>query len=566
MAGARQTSRWLEPEFWLLVLLVGLIYFSRLTTLTLRGEEPRRAMVSYQMLQDGDWVVPKMQGEPWLSRPPLHNWVIALVALATGDVDPVAIRLPSVLATLLTTLLVYGYARGFLPPLGAFAAGASFATMGHVLELGRLGETEALFTLLLGGALLLWHAGYARGWPAAWTWVAGYGLAALATLAKAPQVPVYFAGSVGLFLILRGEWRRLFTGAHLAGLLAFAVIFGAWQVPFYLRLGWEGVREIWLAEVILRFVAHTVGTVTTHLATYPFEFVIALLPWSLLLACFLFRGFRDGLGDLRSTVLFLAIPVLIAIPTVWLPPGARGRYLMPVYPCLAVLIGVVVQRCSESPAGTPWRRVWEWYLRSVAAVMVGAALAVLGLGLLATPDEVAWAQPPLFALAYGLVGIGAGMVLFRIVRRGDAALGARAAVLLVAGFMGLTFTGVLTNKHVNTGVDTAAAVARLKQDLPREHRLVSLTPVHSLFVYYYREPIGLLSWPDDGSVLEAPGTYFCFNRLPGREVSFPFPWEEVAAVSVARSRVSRSQQDVVIARRLPAPPATDSPPGAVAPR
>jgi 4-amino-4-deoxy-L-arabinose transferase-like glycosyltransferase len=566
MAAARQTPRWLEVEVWLLVLLVGLIYFSRLTTLTLRGEEPRRAMVAYEMLENGDWVVPKMQGEPWLSRPPLHNWVIALVAMATGDVDPIAIRFPSVLATLLASLLVYGYARCFLPPLGAFAAGASFATMGHVLEVGRLGETEALFTLLLGGALLLWHAGYERGWPAAWTWVVGYGLAALATLAKAPQAPAYFAGSVGVFLILRREWHRLFTTAHLTGLLAFAIIFGAWQIPLYLRLGWQGVREVWFWEVGLRFIGHTVATVAMHLVTYPFEFFIALLPWSLLFACFLFRGFRERLGDVRSPVAFLTISILIAIPTVWLVPGARGRYLMPLYPCIAVLVGLVVQRCSESPSGTPWRRVWEWYLRSVAGVMVAAGLAILGVSLLAGPDEVAWAQPPLFALAYALSGIGAAAALFRVGRRGGAALGGRAAVLLVAGFMALTFTGVLTNKHVNTSVDTAGAVARLKQELPQGHRLVSLTPVHSLFVYYYREPIALVAWPGGGSILEAEGTYFCFNRLPGIEVPIPFPWEEVAAVSVARSRISRSQQDVVIGRRLPPRSGTAPPPGGTSPR
>jgi len=566
MAATRQTSRWLELEVWLLVLLVGLIYFSRLTTLSLRGEEPRRAMVSYQMLQDGDWVVPKMQGEPWLSRPPLHNWVIALVAMATGDVDPIAIRLPSVLATLLTTLLVYGYARCFLPPLGAFAAGASFATMGQILELGRLGETEALFTLLLGGALLLWHAGYERGWPAAWTWVVGYGLAALAALAKAPQPPVYFAGSIGVFLILRREWRRLFTGSHLAGLLAFALIFGAWQVPFYLRLGWEGVWEVWFGEVLFASVGRTAARMVTHLVTYPFEIFIALLPWSLLLSCFLFRGFRERLGEARSPVAFLTICILIAFPTVWLPPGSRGRYFMPLAPCIAVLIGLVVQRCSESPSGTPWLRVWEWYLRSVAGVMVGAAMAVLGLGLLATPDEVAWAQPPLFALAYALVGIGGGTVLFRISRHGGAALGARAAVLLVAGFMGLTFTGVLTNKHLNTSVDTATAVARLKQELPQGHRLVSRTRVHPLFVYYYREPIALVAWPDDGGTLEVEGTYFCFNRFPGSAAPIPFAWEQIAAISVARSRVSRSQQDVVIGRRLPHQPGAASPPGGSSPK
>ena len=152
-------------------------------------------------------------------------------------------------------------------------------------------------------------------------------------------------------MFLHGGW------AHLGGMLAFAVVFGAWQIPFSLRLGWEGVREIWAGEVLLRFVGHTVGTVAAHLAAYPFESVIAILPWSLLLSCFCFRGFRDRLADARSPVAFLTIPILIAFPTVWLAPGARGRYLMPLYPCIAVLVGLVVQRCSEAPAGTPWRRV-----------------------------------------------------------------------------------------------------------------------------------------------------------------------------------------------------------------
>ena len=37
---------------------------------------------------------------------------------------------------------------------GALAAGLAYATMGQVLVLGRLAETEATFTLLLSGALL----------------------------------------------------------------------------------------------------------------------------------------------------------------------------------------------------------------------------------------------------------------------------------------------------------------------------------------------------------------------------------------------------------------------------
>lgn len=563
MATERQTSRWLEIEVWVLVLLVGVVYFSRLTTPSLRGEESRRARVAVEMLETGDWIVPRQQGVPWLSRPPLHNWLIALAAQATGDVDSVAIRLPSVLATLLTTLLVYGYARSFLSRLGAFAAGASFATMGQVIELGRLGETEALFTLLLSAALLLWHYGYQRGWPPALTWVVGYGLAALAALAKAPQVPVYFTGSVAVFLILRRDWRWLISWAHVGGMLVFAVVFGAWQIPFYLQLGWEGVREIWFGEVALRFVGHTVATVVAHLVTYVFEAPITILPWSLLLSCFFFKGFRERLGEARSPVVFLTICILIAFPTVWLPPGARGRYLMPLYPCIAVLIGLVVQRCSESREGSPWLRVWEWYLRSAAGIMVAAGLAVLGASLLMGPNESVWAQPPLFALAYALLAGGAAAGLLWA-RRGDGKpLRWHVAILAVAAFVGLTFTGVVTNRRVLTSVDTEGAVARLKQELPQGHRLVSLGQVHHLFAYYYREPIALVAWPGDSSPLEAEQTYFCFNRLDGADVPIPFPWERVATISVARSRTLQFRREVVIGRRLPAQPGMAPPAGAL---
>lgn len=557
----RRTARWLELEVWLLVLLVGLIYFSRLTTVSIRGEESRRALAAIEMLETGEWIVPTQQGVPWLSRPPLHNWLIALTGQATGDVNALAIRLPSALATLLTTLLIYGYARTFLPPLGALAAGASFATMGQVLELGRLGETEALFTLLLSGALFFWHAGYQRAWPPALTWVGGYVLAALAALAKAPQVPVYFGGSVVIFLILRRDWQWLVSWLHLGGMFAFAVVFGAWQIPLYLQLGWEGVREIWFGEVLLRFVGHTVATVVSHLVTYPFESFITILPWSLLLSCFFFRGFREQLAEARSPVAFLTISILIAFPTVWLAPGARGRYLMPLYPCIAVLIGLVVQRCAESPGGTPWLRVWEWYLRGLAGVMVAAGLAVLGVSLVAKPDDVVWAQPRAFALVYALLAGGAAAGLIWASRRDDTLFRSRIAILAVAGFMGLTFVGVLANKHVNASVDTEAAVARLKRELPAGHRLVSLGSVHHLFAYYYREPIPLVAWPGDSTPLEAEGTDFCFNRFAGADVPIPFAWEKVATISVARSRTLQFQREVVIGRRLPGASGTAPPSG-----
>jgi 4-amino-4-deoxy-L-arabinose transferase-like glycosyltransferase len=259
---------WREPQVVALILLVLGVYFSRLTALPIRGEESRWAGVSRELTVTGDLVVPRQQGQPFLSRPPLQCWLIALAGQARGQIDLAVVRLPATLATLLTSLLCYAYARGFLSPVGALAAGAGYATMVQVLELGRVAETEALLTLCLSASLLVWHMGHVRGWPAAGTWMAAYTLVALGVLAKGPQPPVYFAASVGLYLLLTRKLRVLLSWQHAVGVLTGALVAGAWLVPFYWHMGWGGLQTIFGHDVGLRFVDMSWGTIVKHFIGY----------------------------------------------------------------------------------------------------------------------------------------------------------------------------------------------------------------------------------------------------------------------------------------------------------
>src|SRR5262245_7560651 len=106
----------------ILVAFVLACYGLRLGKLSIRGEESRWATVAMEMRRTGDGIVPRQQGEPFLSRPPMGSWLIAAAATARGEFDPIAVRLPSVLAVLATTLLVYGYGRSFIGSAGALAA------------------------------------------------------------------------------------------------------------------------------------------------------------------------------------------------------------------------------------------------------------------------------------------------------------------------------------------------------------------------------------------------------------------------------------------------------------
>jgi len=551
----RRRPWWRELEVGLLILLVVGIYFSRLTDLSIRGEESRRGLIAREMIETGDWIIPHQQGELYLTKPPMHNWAIGLFGMVRGGVDTAAVRLPSVVATLLTTLLVYGYARTFLSRLGALAAGAAYATMGQVLELGRLGETDALFTLLVSSSLLIWHWGWLRRWPAGSVWVFGYVLAALAVLVKGPQALLYFAGSAGVFLLVGRQGRCLLSWSHLAGLLAFGAVVGGWLVPLSLYLnqvGWDVVGGIWTGRTDLVFADRRILTTLWDLVTYPVEILLGcLLPWSVLLIPYFNSGFRRRIGPARGHVLFLFICIAVAFPMCWLVPGTQTRYYMPLYPCFAVLIGLVIERGCEAGPAEPLRALWKWFRLVLGALMPLGAVVVLAAVWL-DPAESALAQPVGFAAFYAIASAITLATLWGS-RAGRTLRQCQAGVLAIAAFVGLTYSGVVINARMNTSQDVAGAVARLKAELEDRmapgQRLVSFGSAHHLFAYHYRDPIERHDWPRAPGDVREDVVYFCFvsHHQPG---PLPFEWETVAVVSCDRNRQPEPQCKVIVGRRI----------------
>ena len=562
-AGGR---RWfLEPQLGLLALLVLGIYFTRLGDLTLRGEETRRARVAIEMLETGDFVVPREQGRLFPDRPPLGNWVIALSMLVCGNHDVVAVRLPTVLATLLTTILIYGYSRMFLSALGALAAGVAYATMGQVLQLGFLAETEATLTLFVGASLLVWHAGYARGWPKLATWTAGYALVGLAALAKGPQGPVYFGAAVVVYVALKRDWLMLFSWSHLAGLAVFAAVVGAWQIPYSSQVEWEKVLQTWGHTSAARFDYSNLWPVVQHLLGYPWEILGCLLPWSPWLAAFANRDFRRSLGAARDPAIFLAAAILVAFPTCWLAPQARGRYFMPLYPCFAPLIGLAIERAladcrfslrEKAPvrgAKGGLSRMWGIYFTTAACLLALAGMAVAIASVAGLGGESPLSQPLDFAAVYAALAWMAAAIVW-IARRGDSPRRAAIGLVALASFLGLTFTGLVMNNLIRRSEDIAGHVAALKRGLPPDVHLVCFGRAHHPFVYYYGETIPWLDWParaDSSSAKAvAQGDYFCFHSVRGRRKPLPFDWVEVAEISCDRYRREQPVDAMVIGRRI----------------
>jgi 4-amino-4-deoxy-L-arabinose transferase-like glycosyltransferase len=538
---------WLEWQFGLLLVLSGCFFGIRVTDLSIRGEESRRGRIAWEMWQNGDWIVPRIQGEPVFFRPPLQNWLIAFVAMAHGQVDELALRLPSVAAILLAVSVTYGYARSFLSRFGAFTCGLSLASLGQVLELGRLGETDALFMLFLSGSLFVWKWCENKGLSPYAGWCLGYALAALATLTKGPQAPLYFVGSVSIYCLLTSRWRALFSMPHLAGIATALVVVGGWQIPYTLRMGLSDSVKLYFHDVGPRFFDLSPTTLALHMVTYPMELLGgALLPWSIWFVLLLSARIREQLRKYGDDALYLAICLAVTFPSVWLAPLASLRYYMPLFPCVACLVGVIVEAFVASPPRGGWAFFICGYQRLIAVAMMVAGLVIAGVSW-KSPDSVL-AQPVGLGVAYLIVCIlAAGVVWWLAARMTPACL--TATFTVVACFLGLSQSSVVVNIRQRSSEDARQAVLAVKERIPRGESLVSLGAAHHLFLLHLAENVRMLPLGAQDPSTWGNGGYFCVWVKGNDVVRLCFPWKLIGTVSCDRNKSTDPTEIMIVGRR-----------------
>ncbi len=561
-ASDRFTLRHTLLHLLLLTFLAAGIYLPRSTEWPLRGEETRWARIGIEMADSGDWVVPRVQGQVYITRPPLQSWLTGIIYRITGSYpDALMVRSTTLAAVIATVLLIYLAMRRPLGDIPAFIAACVYPTFFIVLEIGRRAESESLFTFFLAGALLLFIRGYHLGKSRLMTWLIASAFAALAALTKGTQAPVYFFGAVGLFLLVRRDWRWLLRPPAFAGLAMFLLIIAAWQIPFWQATGWEGFKGAWISQTTDR-VGAPLGTRLLHVASFLGQTFACLLPWSPLLVFVVARGYWRRLGDRRNLALFCVIAATVGLVPLLLAPGAKTRYYIPIYPCIAVLIALSIEYCINAPAARPgvgWHHRNSQLLMGIIVLCIGPLL--LAISLAAPQLQVDWmlkAQQPIsFAIVFTLVGLIVGVVLIRLApRRSPGA--AAASAWLTAAFMGLAFTGAVLNGLIRDSSDPGAAVATLKAKLPPDAQLVSFGPVHHIFVFHYAEPIECRPWPGD---MDADWQHICFmddlqTRKRIRRASFVRrleDWQQIAAINLDRvaKPVGEAENVIRVYRRKP---------------
>src|ERR1700676_2225479 len=137
------------------------------------------AMVSQEMLQRNDFVVPYMDGLRYLIRPPMHFWMVAASYKLLGESE-FATRLPLSLAMVGIVLLTFEFGRRFFGQRAGLYGALAVGTSVGMFIFTRNMIPEAIYTFAFEGIFYL----FLRSWTGTLDSRAGYwGAAALCAFA-----------------------------------------------------------------------------------------------------------------------------------------------------------------------------------------------------------------------------------------------------------------------------------------------------------------------------------------------------------------------------------------------
>jgi 4-amino-4-deoxy-L-arabinose transferase-like glycosyltransferase len=327
---------------WLSVLLLlavpGVLLYPCMSFHLFEPDEGRYAEIAREMLARGEWVVPSLQGEPYLDKPPLLYW-LTMASFRLFGVHDWSARLAPALAVHATILAVYWIGRRSVGERAAFWGALLLSLAPGFVSMGRLLLLDGLLTCCTTVAVLSAFEAL-RGERLRWSWWLLSALACgLGVLTKGPIALVLLAPPLLAYRWLTGGRKAgprelaVYAGVVLAGLLPWHLAVGLRVPEFFTYFFWR--------HNVLRFL-----TPFDH--QEPIWFYVPVVLGGLLPGTLLLVGFFRFLVSGEETAARRRAPELgfSLLAGGWcllfftLSGSKLPTYVLPAFPPLALALGV----------------------------------------------------------------------------------------------------------------------------------------------------------------------------------------------------------------------------------
>ena len=362
-----------------LILIGGFVSFVGISNELWTPDEPRDAAIGRAMWESFDWIIPRLNGEPFLEKPPLYWWVQSSVFALFGRATPTLARLPSALFGFMSLLLTYALGRRFFSAKTCLVgclillSTALFSLTTHWIVVDN-----ALLFAVTGAWALFAHAETRDGATRQFVLLGMYVFLAIAFLTKGVVGLGIPALGMGVYLLWSQRLGR-FCGWHMV--VGGAFIAGAAALWLWLlwREGGRGSLDTFLVYNQLgRFFPDAETYQGGHVRPIWYYFLTTpadLLPWTpfvLLAGLSAWRNWRR-LPELQREGVRLCIagtlPVLLALS---LAGTKRGMYLLPVFPLIALFVASWATSAEQHQG---WENKLErgWEISLIACAVLSPA-------------------------------------------------------------------------------------------------------------------------------------------------------------------------------------------------
>jgi len=445
-------------------------------------DEARVVLLAEDTLRHGFRLPARVREAPYLNKPPLFFWSVALAALPAGRASDREAPIPSVLAALATLIGVFvigrrlsGIHTGFIALVVLATSPGFFLHSQQVLPdmMFAAWLTWALFFLLCGLGTLPPRRSHLTGFyfcVAGALWTKG-----LPVLLVVPATVAAFAVTVGL--------RKLPSFRPVTGLVLVALSALPWAIPYALTPERERAssQAISVGQALIWYLDRF-----RHLSSVPFaDGLVAFLPWVLwLVPAAVWWRLTSDRQAYRPVLAWMAVFLVL----LGLSVQQRARYLLPVYPLFALFVaGSVTAAASRARS----------LIRINAAIIIALLATALAVGgwLLLAPGSIAGTSMAAFvsttpwkrAILVGLLIAGPAIALWELSvhRSPSRALSWIAGALaLILAFEAGTYPGRLASDY-----PIRAFADQVRGSLERNAPIIAYPDANLAFDLYLDHPI-----------------------------------------------------------------------------
>jgi len=390
-------------------------------------DETRYAVIARDMKENGNWILPRLNGEVYAEKPPLFFWLVNLSTFLIGKNSPFTNRLPSALAGLACIFVTFLLGERLYNARVGFLSALALTTCGLFPQISRWMMLDSLFTLCFLLSLFYCYVGFENEEKRGKSYLMAGLFLGFGVLTKGPGIYILLP----LFLIYAFSQkgvRRFWCKDLLIGILLSVAIVLVWWIPACLLGGKEYIHWILYKQAVATYVEGGKHFHPEPFYFYLIRFPAEFIPW----VFFLPTAFAVGLKkeNRGKEFLFLTVWLIFVFLFFTLSKGKKDNYLLPLYPAAAIMVGwvwdVKILR-GEKGRGIPLALLFLTVLCLIGLIAFISGIPAKISGKY-TSDVQTYVPMGIFILAYLLTGSSLSLLLF-LKKRGFAS-----ALILVIFF------------------------------------------------------------------------------------------------------------------------------------